>query len=305
MTMQPSSDHPGSDDDEMLVVWLRHYGALIALFVVLGIAAGLILAAQGSPAEATTLIVDRTEAIPAREFGVVGQTVFRSDAAVRPAMGQLGISTSAERFLAESVELRPVPDARVLIVVGRASTAARAQEVSETMAQALVAALDDAGVEGLAVLTGGIESRSLAPSVLVALGGFAGLWLGIGTAIALYHVRRPVLSLPRALRLLSPTRVTLLDGRASWLGSLRGLHVPGRGRDEMTATRRAARNGHASVDGSPRTSSSRTVEVTPAAQAFDEEGTTILVVDAGTRETELALEALGRSGERVDLHWIR
>jgi hypothetical protein len=307
---------------------------LIALILVVGIAAGAVFTTLGSLTEATTLIVDREESIPAREFGVVGQAVFRSDAALRPAMVELGVSTSAEQFLADSVELRPVPDARVLIVVGRASTSTRAREVSATMADALVAALADAGVEGLVVLTGGIEGRSLAPSVVVALGGFTGLWLGLGTAIALYHFRRPVLSLPRAMRLVSPTRVVLLDGRASWLGSLRGQHRLRKGaRNELALSRLAAQEGNApvvissaahrrrrllsrrlakelraslgAVDGSPRKRSSHLAEETIATRLLDEDRTIMLVANAGTRETELVLDELLSGRGKVDLLWIR
>lgn len=173
------------------------------------------------------------------------------------------------------------------------------------MADALVAAFGDAGVEGLVVLTGGIEARSLAPSVVVALGGFSGLWLGLGMAIVLYRVRRPVLSLRRALGLVSPTRVTLLDGRASWLGALRGPHrLRKGGRNEARPPANGLRTRAGAVEGLPGTGSSHTFEETLATRVL-EGGTKMLVADAGTRETDLVLDAIGRDGEGVDLVWIR
>jgi hypothetical protein len=83
-----------------------------------------------------------------------------------------------------------------------------------------LAALTKAGLEGLVVLRGGWPViRS--PRVAAALGGFSALWLGIDAAIALFHVYRPVLSLATALRLVDVSRVTQLEGSASWLGAFR------------------------------------------------------------------------------------
>jgi hypothetical protein len=318
-----------------LVPWLRHYGVLIALFLVVGIAAGLAYGALGRDTEATTLIVDRAGAVPAREFGVIGQAVFQSDAVVRPAMDELGISTSTERFLRESVALRPVPDARILIVVGRASTAANAREVSSTMAVALVAALEDAGLEGLAVLRGGVTGRSLSRRTIVALGGFSGLWLGVGTAIVLHHVRQPVLSLTTVLQLLDPGRVAILDGTAPWLGTLRPAPRLRKGtRNERVLARLSAQERCVSIvvpggDGRRRRSVSRRLDhelrtrggsVVPSlrkaapdraedgtrpTRSLGAERTMVLVADPKTREPELALEALGMKGEEVHLLWIR
>jgi hypothetical protein len=321
-------------DEATLVDWLRHYGALITLFLVVGMAFGSIYAALGSDTESTTLIVDREGVVPAREFGVVGEAVFRSDAALRPAMQELGISTSTERFLSENVKLRPVPDARILIVVGRASTATRAREISSTMADALVAALTDAGVEGLAVLRGGAAGHSLAPRVAAALGGFSALWLGIGAAIALFHVHRPVLSLATAMRLVDVSRVTQLEGRASWLGALRLRPRLRRCTRNDFALGRLASAERSVLIETPGSNSRRSRRFTRtlldelrsrgvAAKAFHEapsrgdaaqardtwmpDGgrTTLLVTDPRTDSRELSLEALGWWSEEVHLIWIR
>jgi hypothetical protein len=329
-----SSELRVTHDEETLVPWLRHYGALIALFLVVGMAAGWMYAALGRDVESTTLIVDREESVPAREFGVVGEAVFQSDAALWPAMHELGISTSAERFMQESVQLRPVPDARILLVVGRASTTARAREISSTMADSLVAALTDAGLEGLAVLRGGVTGRSLPPRVSAALGGFSGLCLGIGAAIALYHLHRPVLSLKAVLHLLNPGRVTPLDGRASWLGALRHLPRPRKGRRNDLALARLAtqeqgvllvtpgndtrrrrivtrrlldelRARGVPADASHDAPSHRNADGALGIWTLDGERTTMVVTDPKTRTQELALEALGWKGEDVHLLWIR
>ena len=321
-------------DEATLVDWLRHYGALIGLFLVAGMASGSMYAALGSDTESTTLIVDREGVVPAREFGVVGEAVFRSDAALRPAMQELGIATSPERFLADYVKLRPVPDARILIVVGRASSATRAREISSTMADALVAALTDAGLEGLVVLRGGGAGHSLAPRVAAALGGFSALWLGIGAAIALFHVHRPVLSLATALRLVDVGHVVQLEGSASWLGALRLRPRLRRcTRNDFVLARLAATERSVVVvtpGGDSRRSRSltrtlldelRSRGVTAeapheapsrgdAAEMLetwmpDAGRTTLLVTDPTTRSRELALEALGWTSEEVHLIWIR
>ena len=317
-----------------LVDWLRHYGALISLIIVAGIASGSMYAALGSDTESTTLIVDREGVVPAREFGVVGEAVFRSDAALRPAMRELGISTSTERFLADNVKLRPVPDARILIVVGRASSATRAREISSTMADALVAALTDAGLEGLVVLRGGGAGHSLAPRVAAALGGFSALWLGIGASIALFHVHRPVLSLATALHLVDVSHVVRLEGSASWLGALRlRPRLRKCTRNDFALARLAATERSVVVvtpGGDSRRSRSltrtlldelRSRGVTAeaphkapsrgdAAETLetwmpDAGRTTLLVTDPTTRSRELALEALGWTSEEVNLIWIR
>jgi hypothetical protein len=332
MTMQASSELCAVHDDGTFFDWLRHYGALMGLFLVVGIIGGAIYAVLGRSIEATTLIVYRGEAIPAREFGVVGGAVFQSDTALRPAMDELGISTSTQRFLEESVQLRPVPDARILIVMGRASTAERAREVSSTMARALRAALADAGLGKFAVLRGEITRRSLSPLVVVAVGGFSGLWLGVGAAIALYHAHRPVLSLTRALHLTTPRPVTLLDGRASWLGVLRRIPrlrkgerndlalsrlamqeprvsvvMPGgdarRRRSLMRRLAQELRDRGASV-GAPPDTDSHSLADGMLGPSMVNGGTTLLVTDARTRERELALEGLGRTGEEVHLLWV-
>jgi hypothetical protein len=330
--MQASAERRAPPDEVTFLDWLRHYGALMALFLIAGTMAGLTAAALSRGVEVSTLVVSQGGSVPLREFGVVGGAVFRSDATLRPAMQKLGISTSTQEFLADDVELRPVPDARMLIVIGRASTADRAREISARTAGALRSALADAGLEGLTRLRGEITRRSLSPKVLVGLGAFSGAWLGIGAAIVLYRLHRPVLSLNRVFDLIAPQPVAILEGRASWLGALRrprwlwrggrndqalsrlavqepilSVVVPGedgqRRRPITERLTRELRRRGASVGPSDDTSSDRAPDV-HADRSNDVERTTLLVAEARTQERELTLEMAESGRGDVRLLWI-
>jgi hypothetical protein len=311
--------------------WVRHYAAFMALVVIAGTVAGALVARLSRTIEATSLVVYQGTTVPAREFGLVGGAMFRSDATLLPAMQELGISSSKERFLAESVQLRPVPDARVLLVVGRASTDERARMISGTTAQALRGSLTEAGLEGLRVLRGGVTRRSLSRQVFVALGALAGALFGLGAAILLYRIRRPVLVLTRALDLADPGQVALLDGRASWLGYLRrSPRLRKTGRNDATLSRLAMQAPIATVvvpgehGGRGRSLARRLVqELQGRGAAIDtfgdagssapadersavatRTGPTLLVADARAKEAELIVETSGRAREDIHLVWI-
>jgi hypothetical protein len=311
--------------------WLRHYAAFMALVLITGTVAGAIVSVLSRTIEATSLIVYQGTTVPAREFGVVGGAMFRSDATLLPAMQELGISSTKERFLAESVRLRPVPDARVLLVVGLASTDERARMISGTTAQALRGSLTEAGLEGLRVLRGGVTHRSLSRQVFVALGTLAGAMLGLGAAILLYRIRRPVLVLTRALDLTDPGQVALLDGRASWLGHLRrSPRLRRTGRNDVTLSRLAMQTPIATVavpgehgergrslarrlvqelrrrgvatdtfgDARSGASADERSDVTTRAEP------TLLVADARSKEPDLIAEASGSARRDIQLVWI-
>jgi len=311
--------------------WVRHYAAFMALVLVTGIVAGAVVAGLSRTIEATSLVVYQGAAVPAREFGVVGGAVFRSDATLLPAMAELDISTSKQRFLAESVQLRPVPDARVLLVVGRASTDQRARMISGVTAQALRGSLTEAGLEGLRVLRGGVAHRSLSRQVFVALGALAGALFGVGAAILLYRVRRPVLLLTRALELTDPGQVALLEGRASWLGHLRrSPRLRRTGRNDVTLSRLAMQppivsvvvpGGHGvrgrslarrlvqelrgrglAIDTSGDAGSNALAD--EGSDVTTQAGPTLLVADARTKEPALIVETSGSPREDIHLVWI-
>lgn len=329
--------HRDARDETQFFDWIRHYGAYIAVLLMLGLLVGFMAASLLDQAEASTLIVDRAGTVSSRELGSVAEAVFRSDAVVSAAMNALAVDISRERFLAESVELRPVPDSRILIVVGRAPTARRAREISSAMSESLISAMAAAGLEGLSILSAGTPPGSLSPITAIALGGFAGLWFGVGTAIAWYYARRPVLSLRRALDILPSDRVSILDGHASWSGALRRIPRPRkRGRNEQTlahvmgsdgppaitvpgsrrrvretVARRLHRAFEAAV-GSGFTPPAATAPQRLARQALGTQrtakrvtGGTVLVVDAGTSERDLAFEASQRQPGDLQVLWVR
>jgi hypothetical protein len=326
-----------SADESLLFDWARHYGALIVLSTIVGLFGGLGASTLLRVSEASTLIVDRSGTVTSRELGSVAEAVFRSDAAVSPAMEALGIDSTPERFLEENVELRPVPDSRILIVVGRGPNARRAEATSSAMSQSLITALAAAGLEGFTILSAGTSPGSLSRVTATALGGLVGLWFGLGTAIVWYRIRRPVLSLRRALDIHSSAHVTILDGRASWSGALRRTSRPRkRGRNEQTlahligsegvpaivvpgssrrakeaVTRRLDRASRATL-GSGFSRSSATASRRLARRAIGTRSVatrtapgTLLVVDAGTPERDLALEASMRQQEELRMLWVR
>ncbi len=316
----PASERGAAGEEATFFDWLHHYGATIALFLIAGIAASVIFAGLNRSVQVTTLVVYEGGSIPAREFGVVGEGVFRSDATLRPAMDELGISTSTSQFLGESVELRPVPDARILIVVGRAPEATRAGEISLATAKALRASLADSGLEGLKLLPGGITTPGSLPArVLVALGALSGGLVGLAVAIVHYRARRPTMSLRRAVGLVAPESVSLLEGRASWLGALRSRpRLRTGGPNDITFARLAVRAPIASlvIPGAARRRDrallrrlvdelSRRGATVDALEEMSLSGPTFLVTDARTSERELSLEASGRTGKEVHLLWIR
>jgi len=333
MNVSASSERRAAREEATFFDWVRHYGAMIAVFLIGGIVAGLLSAGLSKDAEVTTLVVYQGGAIPAREFGVVGGAVFRSDATLRPAMENLGISTSTSQFLEESVQLRPVPDAGILIVVGRAPEEARAAEISWTTAEALRASLVDSGLDGFTLLPGGNTPGTLATRVLVALGALSGGLLGLAVAIVHYRARRPTMSLRRAFDLVDPQSVALLEGRASWLGALRTRPwLRKRGRNDITLSRLAVREPMASlviaggaghreraslkrlVDGLSRRGASVDTQVGIRSEDRADELSfpsppatkpTLLLADARTRERDLLLEASGPTGREIHLLWIR
>jgi hypothetical protein len=297
-------------DETLLLDWLRHYGALIALFVLAGMLASAAARAALAKAEAATLLVDRAAPVTTRELGTVAEAVFRSDAAVRPAMTTLGIDVSAERFLADSVQLRPVPGSRVLIVVGRAPSADRAAEISSAMSRSLIAALSAAGLQGFTILSAGTSAGSASLVATLALGGFAGLLLGVGVALIWYRARRPVLSLRRALDILPVSDVRAIDGRAGWRGALRRRPRFGRSRRrglELGSLLPAGEAPTIAVPGASRRierAVARRVLATGDVRA-GRRPRTLLVVDARCRERDLEFEALRREPSELGVVWVR
>ena len=203
--------------------------------------------------------------------------------------------------------------------------------ISGVTAQALRGSLAEAGLEGLHVLRGGVAHRSLSRQVFVALGALAGGLFGLGAGIILYRVRRPVLLLTRALDLVDPGQVALLEGRASWLGHLRrsprlrrtvrndvalsrlAMHAPivsvvapgepgGRGRFLARRLMQELRGRGVAIDTAGDASSGAPADEGPGVTTPI--GPTLLVADARTKEPDLIVERSGRTREDIHLVWI-
>ena len=206
--------------------WMRQYAALVVLATILGVAAGivyerLVFAKQ----EAWVILVEETGEIQPRTLGPSAQAIFRSRAVWGPVMDALDIPGSPASFLDDSVELRPVPDTPVLMVVGRAAEPGRASEIAEGMALSLEAAFRDAGVAGLTIF-GDPQAVPVATGFadppLLAAGG--ALWIGVGLALIHYQLRRPVLSMGSALVVSCADDVLVVRaGRVRWLGVFRRM----------------------------------------------------------------------------------
>src|SRR5206468_8046532 len=105
------------EDDRLLFVWLRHYAFLIVTFLAVGLLSAAAYSRVVPPeAEAWSYVIEIQPQVPALQLGPVAQAVFRSPAVYVPVMTSLHIRESPDRFLARTVELRPIPGTLVLIV---------------------------------------------------------------------------------------------------------------------------------------------------------------------------------------------
>ena len=206
--------------------WMRQYAALVVLATILGATVGIVYQrlAPGEH-EAWVILVEETGEIQLRPLGPSAQAIFRSRAVYGPVMDALDIPGSPASFLDDDVELRPVPDAPVLLVVGRAAEPERASEIAQRMALSLEAALRAAEVAGFTIF-GDPQAVPVATGFadppLLAAG--AALWIGVGLALIHYRLRRPVLSMGSALVVSGADDVLVVRaGRARWLGVFRRM----------------------------------------------------------------------------------
>jgi hypothetical protein len=310
-----------SDDRDRLVFEAgRHYLAAIALVAfAAAIVATIVHLVRPHAVEVTTLVVEKGNRIGSLQQGTLSQVVFHSSTVYVPAMKALGLNESPQR-LYEDVELRPVPGANALLVAGRDSDPQQAARLSEVMARALSAAYADRGFTFSVVGSPGPSALAvgLTLPVTVGLAAMSGFWLALGIALVHYRVRRPVLSLRRAVDLSAPERIALLpSGGRSWLGALsrtrwrdaeqRALRRMAQGlpqpcRVTVVAPRRIAgradRTAVPWIQQEPHGSSSR---VRRPVRHW-----TVLVVGPGTPEAELD-QILAMEGGRhsVALAWMR
>jgi hypothetical protein len=177
--------------------------------------------------EASTIIVQSGRSIVPRQLGSVAQTLFRSSAIYGPVIRDLGAEKEVEEFLSSQAELVPIPEAPTLIVVGRSASPQEAGEISLGMANQLVEALNlQVGAREFTIFSGPEPSRlpgAIGLSLVLSSGALAGLWAGAGFALIHYRLRRPVLTLRRALRLSGAAQVAILENETErwWRKAIR------------------------------------------------------------------------------------
>lgn len=211
--------------DEALFAWVRYYASCIMLLAVMGVAGGIV-AVSLSPDQvaASTLVVQAGDSIGPRQLGSIAITLLRSEAVLASAAEELRVSDLSA--VENRIELIPLPDAPVLIVLGRAGAYEEAARFSGTVAAALVQALNrQVGTEEFRIFSG--PQPSFVPGerstgLSVAIGAASGFWLGFSSAILHYRWKRPVLTLRRALLLSGADQLAIHRGRGwSWLGFMR------------------------------------------------------------------------------------
>lgn len=216
------------DEDRILFPWFHHYGMMILLAVGLGVlGSSLYVRLTPRTVEAWSILVGSGNEPSPRQLGAVAEAIFRTPAVYGPAMRDLGIQESPQRFLADNVDVDPVVQTPALIVVGRAHTLANAEAFSQAMAISLVRAFQASFKASTFNILGGPQLAPIrsgpSPSIVLILGGVIGLWLSVAMAVLHYRARRPVLGLERAAAGSGSHGLMVIDGwPQQWLGILRG-----------------------------------------------------------------------------------
>jgi hypothetical protein len=208
---------------------IRQYLVVVIVLTLLGALAGTAIGTFTAPrAEMWSIVVDTEQLLPAKQLGVVAETLFRSEETYRKALTDLGLDWTPDELFAR-VELRSVPEARFLIVVARGDDAYSASIVSGAMARSLTGAFEQAGYPGFEIL--GAPQPPRVPStaslpVFAMLGATTALLLALAGCILHARTRRPVLTLGRAVALVRPTEVASAPERWHRLGVLRRALPP-------------------------------------------------------------------------------
>jgi hypothetical protein len=204
--------------------WLRHYLAPVVLFIAVGASLAAVwgvLQLRGT--EMWSIVVDTQQALPARQLGVVAETLFRAESTYQRAMSELRME-GPPSDLYDIVELKAVPDSRLLIVTAHSHDRDRATQAADAMAKSLAQALDEAGYANFEVLgtpQPAPVSSNISVPVLVMIGAVFGTMIGLAVVTLVYRGRRPVLALRRAAVLVGPAHIVSMPGRARFLGMLR------------------------------------------------------------------------------------
>jgi hypothetical protein len=295
-----------ADDDGLLGDWLAHYAPLMLLIVVVVTVAAVAWATVTVPTtEVWSIIVDSEQKVPARQLGVVGEALFRARDTYGEAMATLHMQGPPDQ-LYRDVDLRVVPESRLLIVAAKTDDLYTSSVIADSMAQSLVHAFDRSGYPGLRILSAPqpapVASTLPVPAVGL-LGAVAGIVLAVAFATTSYRVRRPVLSLHRAVTLLDPDGVASIPGHARFLGALR-RRPPG---VSPTAARLAASRfaGERIALRAPGLREDARRRLGTILGITDDPGAehVLVVADARTREREIA-DAETKGPASLDLLWI-
>ena len=325
-------------DEETLSGWARYYIGFILVCVVLGIVLGLGYVQQAlQRSESSVVIVETKGKISARNVGPIVSAVFETSAVYDPALRELGLDISSDELYAEHLELLPVPDANTVLVIGRGDDTAQADEIALTVSESLVTALNNANeATEFAIFSGPQPAparRGISQKVAAALGGMAGLWLGVAIAIFHYRWKRPVLTFRNALDITEAEHATVVEGRWwRWFGflrpSVRWKNTPGnRIRLARLVPETPAPVQVEVVGGSPRREMAivrtlqeavtggraRTDGVAPGPTNGEASDLSVVVVHAGTGERDLALArrmlaapgSTSNGSAEVALVWVR
>jgi hypothetical protein len=300
----------GNLADAGLLDWLRHYGLILLLVTALGAAgAGAAWWFATPRYELWTIVADTGSQLPDRQVGVVAQTFFQdqhtyADALASTVLTSLDPAPSATELL-DTVQLRSVPDSRLMIVVARGDDATRTAAISVSMAQALSDAFVNAKYTPLSILgnpqPAPVESAG-SLGLFAILGATGALLLALGATIAHYRTRRPVLEFGAMMTLLSPSAVVAVSARRGWLGALRHIAPVGLSRTarDQAAQRLRTTGGVGSIRW-PGASERRLRRLTKlAGVGLDPDATvTVIVSEPCSRSRDLAeiasIDPVGRT----------
>jgi hypothetical protein len=207
------------DEDRSLFLWLRHYALVIVLVTGLGVIGGWAYTKAAPPKEeAWTIVLQTGQAIGPLQLGSVAQAVFSSAATYAPVLARFRPGESPQRFLANDVQLLPIPQSNAMIVIGRDRSFDGAAQLSSAMATSLVSAFASRNISHFTSFAPQPATGSTHPSTatIVLVAAAAGLWLGLAIGVVHYRARRPVLALERAMSVAEPDRVVILAPRRWW-----------------------------------------------------------------------------------------
>jgi hypothetical protein len=211
-------------DDGLLGDWLAHYTVfmLVIILIVTGIVGAWAALALPS-VEMWSIVVDTNQEVASRQLGVVGEALFQTEDTYTEAMARLGMRGNPEQ-LYRIVDLKTVPESRLLIVTARTNDRASAAQATDAMAQALVHAFDRSNYPGFRVL-GSPQTAPIRSGLSLLAATLAGLVVGVIVALAVsivhYRLIRPVLTMERAAAALQPSSIASFPGSGRFLGTLR------------------------------------------------------------------------------------